>query len=55
MPMKTVLIVLSVAVLLEAAACAWLWFRCENQQRFTHIGTTSIATFVMFDQKTAQA
>src|SRR5882762_8598457 len=27
----------------------------ESQQRFTHIGTTALATYVMFDNKTAQA
>jgi hypothetical protein len=49
------MIILFNIVFLEAAACTWLWFRCEHRQRFTYIGTTAIATYVMFDTKTAQA
>jgi hypothetical protein len=52
---KSTALVLSVAVLLLIAACARLWLQCEGHERFTHIGTTNIATFVMFDHKTAQA
>jgi hypothetical protein len=55
MSLKTAIIILAVVVLLQTAACTWLWFRCEHGQRFMHIGTTAIATYVMFDTKTAQA
>jgi hypothetical protein len=30
-------------------------FSSEDRQRFTHLGTTNIGTYVMFDNKTAQA
>jgi hypothetical protein len=53
--MKKTVIVLSVAVLLEAAVCALLWLRLDTRQRFTHIGTTALTTYIMFDRKTAQA
>ena len=53
--MKIAVIVLSIAVILETALCAWLWLRLDSRQRFTHIGTTSLGTYIMFDHKTAQA
>jgi hypothetical protein len=58
MSMKMTVIILLVVVFLQAAACTFLWFRCESRQRFTYIGTTALGNYVMyvmFDSKTAQA
>ena len=52
--MKRLVIILSAAVIVLAGACVWLYGQCENH-RFMHIGTTIAATYMMFDQKTAQA
>ncbi len=53
--MKNLVIFLSVACVLLIVAYVSMWYRCAENERFKRIGTTNISTYVMFDNKTAQA
>lgn len=53
--MKNPTAVLAFTVVILSSVCAWLSLSRHPSERFTHIGLTNAATFIMFDQRTKQA